>query len=1177
MTGQPVPEEVPAPVPRRQRPGWARRGLRLAARVVLGIAMLAGLGAGVLAWRLSQGPVEITWFDDTLARGVALGGGVIRAGSLSLAWDGWRNGGAAFPAIRLQAVTFAADGAAATVDAVLVHLSLPALLRGELAPTLLELHAPSLTLSGVGTGLGEDVAPDAAMLRPWLAAPDEARRHLALRGLRLLGGRVVLEAAPGRPAVSLERIALTARRGADGLSVRGSGVVLLAGAEIPLAIEGTARTDGSSSLRGQASGIRPQMLIPLVPTLLPLSGLETEVAVEATLALDATLAPLTLGLTVSAGQGRYAATGISLPFRGLTLSAELHTDGGVVPAASLTLDSGETLQATARAWRHAGEWQVETRLTLPSFDLDGLSRIWPDSMAPGLRADMVRTVQEGQMRGATAEVVLRNTAEGPRLVSLSARLPFQAVRLAPGILVQEALLQVAGDGMAWRVEELMLRLPSPRAGAAPSVITASGTARREETGWQAGVDLALDQIAFADLAALWPPDLAPSPRWWLTRNVTAGSIRNGAWRFDIGMPDGAKPRVRGLTGRARAVDATVQWLAPIPPVVGVSGDAVFTADSVTLLTEGGRQSRADGTLAAIELGAGNLRFIDLGGTVERAELNFALGGSLPDLLTLLRHPRLHLFDRRPLDLVLLDGRHATQVTIAFPLLSQISTEALRVRAEGRLTQLRVARALLGRDLENGTAELFVDQERLRLQGTATMLGAPLRLLTEMDFRQGPATQIVARESIQGTATVAQLVQIGFDLGDVLDGSIAIDGRTERRRNGQATVTLRADLAPASIALPAARWGKRVGSPGRAEATLRLQGDSLVAVENARVDVLDLSLRGRAIINRGRIERYELAESLFGASRFQGDVRPPTQAGAPWLVNLRGPLLDLRPILTERRPEEPSSTGQSPPLVLEARFDRVTMGERRELFGVQGRAVVDERSVMRQGSLRGRTAAGGGGFELTVAPRASGRSLRITAEDGGAVLRALDNITAIEGGRLTLTGGWDGNEPGAMLTATAELDGFVVRGAPAIGKLLQAMTLYGMVDALQGGQGLTFARAEVPFTLTREALTLIDARAFSASLGLTARGRILREADILDIEGTIVPAYIFNTLLGNLPVLGRLFSPEPGGGVFATTYRVQGQADDPRVQINPLSTLTPGFLRGLFGLGQGGDQPAAPRR
>ena len=142
---------------------------------------------------------------------------------------------------------------------------------------------------------------------------------------------------------------------------------------------------------------------------------------------------------------------------------------------------------------------------------------------------------------------------------------------------------------------------------------------------------------------------------------------------------------------------------------------------------------------------------------------------------------------------------------------------------------------------------------------------------------------------------------------------------------------------------------------------------------------------------------------------------------------------------------------------------------------------------------------------------------------------------------------------------------MVRDAPAFGKILQAMTLYGLVEAVQGGSGLTFTRLIAPFTLTPDALVLNDARAFSASLGLTVKGRVLRQRPVLDLEGTIIPAYAINSLLGNIPIFGRLFSPEAGGGVFAATFRVRGPIDQPTVTMNPLAALTPGFLRGLFGV------------
>jgi len=125
-----------------------------------------------------------------------------------------------------------------------------------------------------------------------------------------------------------------------------------------------------------------------------------------------------------------------------------------------------------------------------------------------------------------------------------------------------------------------------------------------------------------------------------------------------------------------------------------------------------------------------------------------------------------------------------------------------------------------------------------------------------------------------------------------------------------------------------------------------------------------------------------------------------------------------------------------------------------------------------------------------------------------------------------------------------------------------MTLYGLVEVMQG-PGLGFTRLVAPFRLTDDALDLTDARAFSSSLGLTAKGRANLDIQRLDMQGTIVPAYFFNSLLGNVPLVGKLFSPERGGGVFAASYSVTGPIADPQVSVNPLAALTPGFLRGLF--------------
>ncbi len=122
--------------------------------------------------------------------------------------------------------------------------------------------------------------------------------------------------------------------------------------------------------------------------------------------------------------------------------------------------------------------------------------------------------------------------------------------------------------------------------------------------------------------------------------------------------------------------------------------------------------------------------------------------------------------------------------------------------------------------------------------------------------------------------------------------------------------------------------------------------------------------------------------------------------------------------------------------------------------------------------------------------------------------------------------------------------------------------------------MSFSQVVVPYRYDGADLVLNDARASNPSLGLTAEGRIGLSSGQVALNGTIVPAYFFNAMLGQLPLVGKLFSPEKGGGVFAARFALDGSMDEPSVSINPVSALTPGFLRDIFGIfGKG--KAAAP--
>ncbi|MDW8397680.1 MAG: DUF3971 domain-containing protein [Acetobacteraceae bacterium] len=677
------------------------------------------------------------------------------------------------------------------------------------------------------------------------------------------------------------------------------------------------------------------------------------------------------------------------------------------------------------------------------------------------------------------------------------------------------------------------------------------------------VEATLDRLPVGRLLALWPEEAAPGGRRWVAENVTEGTARDASFRLLLRQEAPfAVPELVSFAGEARIERAVVHWLRPVPPAEDARGRIVFRGDEVLVELAGGRQSGQE-----LRATGGRLRFHNLAEPVEDhwADLSLDLAGEVAALLGLLRHPRLALLDRRPLPVEGATGRFSGRLALRFPLRSDLSAEAVAIDAEARLEELAVPAVVLGQRLDQGAFDLRVTAERLSLAGSARFLDAPARISAEIEFAEGPPTQVLERIRAEGRIGAPALLRL-LPGASVLDprGQAEVTATIERRRNGRADVELSADLARTALAVAPLGWAKPAGRPGRLAMVLRLQGDRLLAADRLQASAPDLALGGRIQFGPGaRIARVEIAEGTLHGGRFAGQVAAPDRGGAPWRVSVQGPVLDLEPVLAARQEAAEERGGDGVPLVIEARFERVRLGPDRVLHGLDGRLSLGPRGSIEELRVTGRTAAAAGAFSARVTPRGGGRDVAIEAADAGALLRGLGIAQAIEGGRLVVSGRWQGEGGGQPLSGQAVLEGFAVRDAPAIGKFLQAITVIGILEAVRSPH-LTFERAVVPFVLAPATLAIGEARAYSATLGLTATGRVDRLRDTLDLSGTIVPAYLLNTIPGRLPLIGRLFSPEYGGGVVAIAWRARGPAADPEVTVNPLSALTPGFLRGLFG-------------
>ena len=741
-----------------------------------------------------------------------------------------------------------------------------------------------------------------------------------------------------------------------------------------------------------------------------------------------------------------------------------------------------------------------------------------------------------------------------------------AGRLALGeanILVRRGEANIALRGDAFALRDLRLEVAATADGPS-SVITATGQLAQEAGLWQGGGRITLDRVAFADLATLWPPVLARNARAWVTKNITAGLGRDV--QLDLAgtaNADLTDVKITKIKGGLLADDLSVHWLRPVPPLDKVQARLeINDPDVLDIHTSAGRQildtPRGEAP-SGLTGQTGRVRITGLSQRDQIAYIDLDLAGPVAEMIALLRHPRLRLLDRSPFDLREPAGKLSGHLAVTVPLEHYITLEDIAIRAQASTEGLRLAGIVAGHNLEQGALELDATSEAMKITGRATVAAIPAQLSVDLDFREGGPAQIQQRISANARADILLLAAAaGLNPSGLAAGPASAQLAYSRRRDGGAELRVTGDLRETALSFSPLVWSKPAGRAASMDAKLRIQRDRVIAIDELSVRGEALELRGRMEQQEGRLALLRLDRAVLGRTDARGTIN--FLANGRVVAAMDGTTVDLAPRLTTPPTPPRANAPKEAPWSVEANFANALLAHDVRATGFQFQGESDG-VILRRLRLAGQ--AGSGAFQLQITPDGATRRLSATAADAGTMLRGMDIAQKLSGGTMTVEASYDDRAADRPLIGTARIEDVRVLNAPALTGLLQAMTLYGLVQLAQG-PGLGITRVIAPFRMTDTVLELQDVRAFNPSLGMTIKGSIDRMRETCDLNGTIVPAYFFNSLLGEVPLIGKLFAPEAGGGLFAATYTLRGPLGDPQVAVNPLAALTPGFLRGLFG-------------
>ena len=667
-----------------------------------------------------------------------------------------------------------------------------------------------------------------------------------------------------------------------------------------------------------------------------------------------------------------------------------------------------------------------------------------------------------------------------------------------------------------------------------------GRLSADREAWHYALAGGVERMEAARLAELWPLPLAPKTRAWFLENVHAGTLRDG--QFALRSRPADKPQAY-LS--AQIDGAEVTYARTLPALTGGAGSLVLDDRRFAVRAEAGEVTPPQG--GAINIAGTSFVVPDTRQRPARGELRLAGEGRIEALLSYLDSPRLELLSKAGRGVDLAEGRIRFGGSLDFPLRKGLKLPDLDFELAGTARGLRSTAIVPDRVLSARALEVAVNRERLRVSGRAELDGIALDGSWTMPLPE-PGGQ-VAGSVVEADVTLSDAAAraIGIDLPPgMISGRGSGRLRIDLARGAPPSFTLASRLDGLALAIPQIGWRLAEGQTG----VLRVEG---ALARPARIDLLrldapgleargDVTLAADGSFARMDLERVRAGAWLDAPVTLRGRGR-----GVPPAIELSGGQVDLRAAPFGGGSGAGTAGGAGVPIRLALDSLQISSGI----------VLRDFRAELTSGAgLSGSfTGSVGGSAPISgqAVPQRGGTAFRITSRDAARVIRAAGILKTVSGGAMELTlvpvAGRPGTYDGAL-----DITDIRLRNAPGIAALLDAISIVGLLDQLEG-PGIFFGQVEARFRLTPEQLILTRSSATGPSMGVSMDGVYNLASSTLDMQGVLSPIFFLNGI-------GSILTRK-GEGLIGFNFNLRGPAADPRVAVNPLSMFTPGMFREIF--------------
>ena len=695
------------------------------------------------------------------------------------------------------------------------------------------------------------------------------------------------------------------------------------------------------------------------------------------------------------------------------------------------------------------------------------------------------------------------------------------------------------------------------------------------------------------IVKLWPVFTGMGARGWIDKNMHGtvltrgeffmnapsgvlghGPLPNDALRFDFAFTGGEAHYIPGLT-----------------PAKNIEGSGTLFGNRLSL-------DVSAGTIGNIKVASAEVNIPRLSPKGSTAVFSAQISGDVSEILETIDMPPLRLTRKIGFDPQTVGGDAQIKLIVRRPMWRRVPPEIVTYDIEASTNEFSLPNTIADLPLTNGAFQLTIDNKGIVGQGPFEWGGVPAM----MDWRHALNTESPRPTSygIMLDVEAAEYAKLGINITGLARGPV----KTVIKTIGSGVEIIRADiesdLTNALMSIAPLDWNKEAGKP--ALATLHF-----VPGKDGARGFKDLILSGEGMDIQGNLNLardYSLIKAEFPVFKlgknidFQFSAERRVSDGG-FVLRAEGEKLDIGAMVKEYF----ASTAGNSNTPINIRGDISTLRLNEGVVLEDAHFIVAGNGYrLTEFDVEGSYPEGGGLYAKLTGPSSGRRHLVLSSSDAGAVARGVFGYKSMEGGLLEFSAYYEppslsektqeprvedqpaeeldedqigGPElevksPETLLPENApdiiygeiDIEDFQIIDLPVLAQLLSAGSFTGLGDLLNG-EGLSFETMEVSFVIEEGKMEFDQSRMVGSSMGITMGGVYDRSLGTVDLKGTLAPAYSVNSALGGLPLIGDLFVSREGEGLLALTYGITGPLEEARVFVNPLSALTPGFLRRLF--------------